>query len=421
LIAEPFATLHSIASSLSKMALRHYDVYIEKTTPSEDSKLVIAQFPALSSQFDIEDPDELTLSIMHKSLKMKIERCDTKVDRNGSRNIYTSSRNSIDDSQLFICKVVNNRLVCQPVSQIVTIRPDFSHLNPKEEIDPNEEIRPVSVKFSANDRHHTQSKSQDKSNMDEAHEEFQEYLFRSLTDKNAKARRDLIFGKHTHIKPDPDAGLVDSKWNINLFVPDIKPKVEKMDTDDIYSMEATATVHQKRLDLIKQRVRDCLTRAKLASFEEIYRFLECYQESALIEQPQLCKKDIIDALNECAVLVQGNWAIKSEILYGDSGDKESTDVTGISINLFTAARDYLLWLFDQKRFVSRPAYAKRVKIPEHDVLELFNQLADYRPNLRKWEFKLKTDRLFILNCPEVVDRQKSIWRVTRNNKLKIFD
>uniref|UniRef100_A0A6G1SN81 DNA-directed RNA polymerase III subunit RPC5 n=1 Tax=Aceria tosichella TaxID=561515 RepID=A0A6G1SN81_9ACAR len=401
------------------MALRKYDVYIERTTPAEDSKLVVVQFPAIKSQLD-RDPDELTLSMMNKSLKMKIELCDVRK----SRNVYLSSSNNIDDSQLFIGKIVNDRLVCHPVTQIVTMRPDFSHLNPKEEVDPNEEIRPVSVKFSANDRHHTQSKFQDRSQPDEELEVFHEYNFRNLRGKYATQRREALFGKQTKIKPDPDADTCcDAKWNIKMFVPDVKPKIEKMDIDSVYSDDTKnkMPIPQKRVDLIKQRVKECLIKAKLASFEEIYRFLECYQENALTEQLPTSKKDIIDALNEYGVLVQGNWAVKSDILYGDSGDRECTDVTGIPINLFTAARDYLLWLFDQKRLVSRPAYSRRVKIPDHDVIELFNQVADYRPNVRKWEFKLKTDKQFMLNCPEVVDRQRAVWRVTRNNKLKIFD
>lgn len=404
------------------MASRSYDVYIQKATPSETSKLVVVQYPALNSQFD-RDPDELTLSVMNKSLKMKVELCDAKVDRVGGRNTYISSKNNMEDSQLFICKVVNDRLVCQPLSQIVTMRPDFSHLNPKEEVDPNEEIRPVSVKFSANDRHHSSSKFRDRFESDEVIEPYQEYSFRNLRGKHSTAQRELLFGKQTMIKPDPDAGDLDSKSNIQLIAPDIKPKIEKMEIDDIYSMDIKPGVSSslKKTDLIKNRVKECLLKAKVASFEEIYRYVETNHEIAPREHSQVFKKEIIDALNEFGVLVQGNWAVKSEILYGDSGDRECTDVTGIPINLFTAARDYLLWLFDQKRLVSRPVYSKKVKMPDHDILELFNQLAEFKSELKEWEFKLKTDSQFMESCPEVVDRQKTVWRVTRNNKLKIFD
>ena len=412
----------ALATIIATMALATYDVHIERTSPAEDSKLVAVQFPAIKSQFD-RDPDELTLSIMNKSLKMRIELRDVNTARNGGKNVYVSTRNNIDDSQLFICKVVNDRLVCQPISQIVTMRPDFSHLNPKEEVDANEEIKPVSVKFSANDRHHSQFKTHERSDPEEELEVYQEYSFRNMRGKHATIQREALFGKQTKIKPDPDADTVDTKLDIKPSIQDIKPKVEKIDMETVYREDTKINmpIPQKRVDLIKLRVKECLVKAKLASFEEIYRFLEHYHEMVLTEQVSICKKDVIDALNEYGVLVQGNWAVKSEVLYGDSGDRESTDVTGISINLFTAARDYLLWLFDQKRLVSRPAYSRRVKIPDHDVIELFKQLADFRPILKKWEFKLKTDKQFMLNCPEVVDRQRAVWRVTRNNKLKIFD
>lgn len=399
------------------MASASYPVHIERNLLNEDNKLIVVQFPAMRSQFE-NDPDSLRLSIKPKSLRMQM-------DIDEGQNIFTSTKSNIDDSQLFICKKVNNKIVCLPVAQICAMRSDFSHLNPKEEIDPREEVRPVSVKFAATDRQQTPSKLLDnKHDVDDINEEYKQLLFKNVRSKYATAQRDALFGKHTRIKPDPDAQPMDVKPDVKL-IPDIKPKIEKMDVDDIYAGTNYASTSQRKSDTVRRRVKECLTKAKLVSYEEVYQFITTYprpptSDNLTDEQIIPNSKDILDALNEYGILVQGNWAIKSEVLYGDSGVRECTDVTGIPINLFTAARDHLLWLFNEKRIVSRPSYSKKVKLPDHDVLELFNQLATFRKEIKKWELKLPTDQKFLDSFPDVVQRQMTFWKVRKANKLAIF-
>lgn len=404
------------------MARASCGVHIEKGVLDEDGKLVVVQFPAMTSQFD-NDPDTIDLSIKPKTTRLRLV-----VESGAQRNAYVSTKNNIDDSQLFVCKRINDRLICVPVSHICTMRSDFSHLNPKEEIDPREEVRPVSVKFASNDRYQSPTKHLTKdAEIDDSTEVFRSLLFKPMKNKFATSQRELLFGKQIKVKPELDHELKHIKPDVELL-PDVKPKVEKIDVDDVYSSSSLKTqIKSEESDLVMKRVKECLTKAKLVSFGEVYQFLINYPklptnyDDASVERTAPNTKDILDALNEYAVLVQGNWAVKSEVLYGDSGVRECTDVTGIPINLFTSARDLLLWSFNQNRTVSRPQYSKRVKIPDHDVLELFNQLAIYKSNTKKWELKLPTDKKFLSNFPDVVQRQTTFWKVRKANKLGIFN
>lgn len=430
------------------MALEAYDVYIETESSPEDQKLIVTQFPAMKSQFD-KDSEKITLSVKPKSMKLKLE-VDLDCNSNSysrekseylarqskpqsfpsklvDKSIYTSTRNNIDDDQLFVCKTVNNRLVCRPVSHFLTMRPDLTHFDLKDEIDPREEVKPVSVKFGATERQGGPSKrAQDKSEELEQTEEYQSFDFTDMRSKDATKLNDTLFGKSTKIKPDPDAEMVDKKPLIQQpNLPDIKPKIEKMDIDSIYSNEnLNLQSSPKKSNVIRSRVKECLMKAKIVSFEEVYNFIKGYREVPKAHRHEdrvsINTKDILDGLNEYAILVQGNWAIKSEVFYGDSGERESTDVTGIPINLFTAARDYLIWLFNQDRIISRPEFTAKVKIPDHDVLELFNQLSNFRKDIKKWELKLPTDQKFIDNFPEVVQRQATFWKVRKANKFSAF-
>lgn len=428
------------------MGKHHFDLYIERDISLSD-ELIVVQTLAIKSPFDNE-PDRIHLNIKPKSMKLKLDLnlntnssnyCRDKAEtlarvskpnlfpaKQVDKNFYTSTRNCVDDDQLFVCKVVDDRLICRPVAHFLTMRSDLSHFDLKDEIDPKEEVKPVSVKFASSERQGSSTRQRETcEGVDEESEEFQQLKFKAMSSRDATSQRNLLFGGQARVKPDPDAQEeVEFKPNLTSNI-DVKPKIERMDVDDIYaSVNEEFQSSPKKSNIIRHRVKECLRKAKLVSFEEVYLFLRNYREfdkgSPRKDSLPVNTKDIIDALNEYAVLVQGNWAIKSETLHGDSGDRERTDVTGISINLFTAARDYLLWLFTQNRIVSRPDFAKRVRIPDYDILEIFNQLATFRSDIKKWELKLPTDTKFLEQFPEVVQRQSSLWKVRKASKLSIF-
>lgn len=435
------------------MAKVRYDVHIEESA-DPDSSLVLMRFPAMRSQF--ENPaDLIRLSIKPKNMKVKLgveldrtsnsfneERAKALGHKSVSKtfnnpdnlvdmNFYTSTKTPVEDNQLFVAKIVNNKLVCRPISHILTMRSDLSHLDVKEELDIKEEVRPVSVKFAAPERQHAPAKPREEAQeVDEDSEEYIPLNYKTMTSREADSQRKALFGQWMpKIKKDPDCenDNEDEKMDVS-FLPDVKPKIEKDDPCDIYSNEMAnvgeATSNQgspkkSASNIVKQRVKDCLLRAKIVSFEEVYNYIR--DTSNYPDQVPISQKSILDALNEFALLVQGNWAVKSEILYGDSSEKDCTAVTGISINLFIAARDYLLWLFSQERMVSRIEYSRRVKMPDHDILELFKQLATLRDDNKKWELKLPTDNRFLTKFPEVAQRQLQYWRVRVANKCSIFN
>jgi len=422
------------------MAKLKYDLYITHGTTDSDGPLVLVKFPAMRSQFDT-SADRIHLEMKPKSMQLRI---DIKLDPSSSsycteqahalagksipktftegqvnRNSFSSSNVSVENDQLFVCKVIDDRLMCCPVSHILTMRSDFSHFDLKEEVDIKEEVRPVSVKFAGPDRQNAPSRSYNCQQENDPSDEYQPLNFKCIDSRCSSKQRVLLFGQQMpKVKPDPDAESIDKKPDINL-IPDIKPKIERMDLDDLYSDETMGQRESRTSHQIKQLVKECLLKAKLVSFEEIHQFIRLPSNSK--HPSNYNNKDVLDALNECALLVQGNWAVKSELLYGDSSERDCTDVTGVSINLFIAARDYLLWLFTQDRLVNRKIYTSRVRLPDHDVLELFNQLATFKSDIRRWELKLPSDVRFIEKFPDIVQRHVSFWKVRRANKLSIFD
>lgn len=431
------------------MAKQKYDLHIESNDFDDDSSLALIRFPAMRSQFE-NKAEDIQLSIKPKSLQTKLEVDIDSSSENFSqtaaqslasksnpktfpqasvdRNFYSSTRIPIEDGQLFVGRIVNNKIVCRPISNIITMRSDLSHFDPKEEVDPKEEIRPISVKFAAPDRQHTSLRNQDNQlEPDDPLDEYRNFKYSPLDSRKSASQRSVLFGKQVpKVKRESGEDSVDVKPTIPLrpLIPDIKPKVEKKEFDEIYTQQQTSQQlnSPKKSNQVKHWVKNCLLKAKIVSFEEVYRFIRAKQSSSSGKDNfQLNNKDILDALTDLALLVQGIWAVKSELLYGDSSERDCTDVTGISINYFIAARDYLLWLFTQTRVVSRLEFSRQVRMPDYDILDLFNQLATFKSDIKKWELKLPTDNRFLEEFPDVVQRQAALWKVKKANKLSIFE
>lgn len=398
------------------MIKHRYDVYLNG---GSDASLVLMRFPAMKSQFD-NPADQIQLTIKPKSYQLRLEVAR---DPNGpnfcpdrahgqNSNIYTSTKTNLEDSQLYVCKLFGGRLICHPISSLLTLRSDFSHFNIRDETT-SEEIRPVSVRLAAPERQVLSSRVRE-TDQEDPLDEPKTLSYASLLSRDSSQQRMSLF---RFCKPDPDAEPEDRKPFIipppAVGLEDRKPSiVPPLDTElEDRKPFVVSQPDVKVSKTIKQRVKDCLLKAKLISFEEA---------RISTSDSNIASRDIVDALTEYAILVQGNWVVKSEILHGDSSVVDCTDVTGVSIRLFNAARDYLLWLFDQKRFVSRIEFINNVRIPDHDVLELFKELGTLNQETKLWEFKLPRDVKFLEDFAHVAQKQAALWKIRRANKLSIF-
>lgn len=437
------------------MATRRYDLHIEDDCDKSDNPLVLMKFPAMRSQLD-NASNAINLSLKPYSFKLNLQidlnakssnynqdKADylagksipsTFPNHTVDKNFFTSYKHEQKNEQLYIAQLVNDRIICRPLTHMVTMRSDLKHFDVKEEVEFKEEVKPVSIKFAAPERPNQANKKsavKDEVNPDIPDDE--KFLSYKPPDSfQANSTRSFLFGVPVvKVKPDPDAEPADIKPQ--FFHPDIKPKIEKMDVDDIYQdRPSEEEVPQNAADVVtsnanenpapslqstvKRLVKDCLMKAKIANFEEIHRYINDRKSPNI---HAISNKDVLDSLTDNGVLVQGVWAIKSEVLYGDN-NKDRTPVTGISIKLYVAARDFLLWLFTKNRYVSRVEYTKRVRIPDYDTKQLFNELAVLNSETRVWELLLPTDERFIAQFPDVVQRQNTFWKVRRANKLAMF-
>ncbi|RWS04069.1 DNA-directed RNA polymerase III subunit RPC5-like protein [Dinothrombium tinctorium] len=166
------------------------------------------------------------------------------------------------------------------------------------------------------------------------------------------------------------------------------------------SSKANSLQPTKTLSLSEQ-VRTMIVNAKVLCFSELKDYLgNLYDESTVLRY-----------LQQYAMLVQGNWVVKSEILYPKESGIAISPLTGIPIDVLCRVRDYIMWLFTQSHNISRKQILSVTKIPEADLLMILKQMSVYNAETKLWDFILPVDNDFIKRYSDVVTRQKMLWEV----------
>ncbi|XP_045609667.2 DNA-directed RNA polymerase III subunit RPC5-like [Procambarus clarkii] len=160
---------------------------------------------------------------------------------------------------------------------------------------------------------------------------------------------------------------------------------------------------------LHDRVKTVMINACVASFGELLGVFGYGNsvESAL---------SVLKVLQQVAVLVQGNWVVKSDILY----PKDSRSESGVPNELIQRGRDYVLYLFTKSTSVVRAEVADVVGLPASDLKDILCGVSRCRGSRTTWEFLLPTDSTFMKKYPDVVQRQQMIWQSRSEQLSHIF-
>eukprot|EP00794_Sanderia_malayensis_P009129 gene9129-10102_t len=151
----------------------------------------------------------------------------------------------------------------------------------------------------------------------------------------------------------------------------------------------------KKLDIADQ-IKALLINAKVIHHHHLISLLG----------PSLDEKTILKGLHNYAILVQGCWVVKSEIIY----PKGSTlKASGTDAEIIWPARDYVLWRFNHKRMLERKDIISVIRIPSEELRDMLEQVARQKPP-HGWEFRLPTDSDFLHKHPEVIKSQLQVWK-----------
>ncbi|XP_064478895.1 DNA-directed RNA polymerase III subunit RPC5-like isoform X2 [Ornithodoros turicata] len=124
---------------------------------------------------------------------------------------------------------------------------------------------------------------------------------------------------------------------------------------------------------------------------------------------------IVRSLQQVAVLVQGCWVVKSEVLY----PKDSfSPQTGVSADILCRSRDYVMWLYTQSRHIVQQKLVDTIRLPPEDVKMMLSSMGRLTP--QGWEFLLPYDKNFVSRHSDVVQRQQMLWDAKQQYLSKSF-
>jgi len=163
-----------------------------------------------------------------------------------------------------------------------------------------------------------------------------------------------------------------------------------------------------------ERIKALMRSVRAIRFTELLSVLKSLGEQQSISSHEFIQ-DVLRHVQHCAVLIQGCWVVKSEMLYA----KDSvSDQTGASSNVLRSARDYILYRFHQEvradeRVVTRRDVAEHVApLSTEDEREILDKIARRSAVKRGWEFRFERDADFLAGeyYRHVSKAQESYWQ-----------
>ncbi|KAG0712422.1 DNA-directed RNA polymerase III subunit RPC5 [Chionoecetes opilio] len=317
--------------------------------------------------------------------------------------VLTSSKALSDASRYAVGVMRDDSLHLSPITTVLALRPSFSYLDQADKhSDDEEKIKKVTVRFEKPETEKSR-KAKEKSYgflLRKIHEEpWIEVDYHKFGGEHSDFERRKLYCQYEDEHID-QFSLEPAEYMKHLVPP----------TEEVQIIAPGLPAHlMSRAALISlplhDRVKTVMVNAGVASFVELLAVLGM---GATTESSQ----SVLKVLQQVAVLVQGNWVVKSDIIYL----KDSKSESGVPNDLIQRGRDYLLYLFTKATSVTRGEVADVVGLPNNDLKEILRGVSRYRGARSIWEFFLPTDTAFLNKYSDVVQRQQMIWQ-SRSEQL----
>nr|CAG4651048.1 EOG090X07NA [Simocephalus serrulatus] len=339
---------------------------------------------------------------------------------------YTSTKALLDPGRFAVGILVDNELHINPIHGILHVKPSFPYLDKSDKTlketgveaesgDEEEVAEQITVKFARTETERSKTLREksygflQKKNAEEPWIHTKFYPCHSEESKLEKNR--LICGK-----PDStvqNITLPKEKYISNL----IGPSLENEEVQKQLTLGSVSMFQIRKMPQLVDKVKHLMANVKLISFNQLCNILEIVHETQKLE--------LLKSLQQVAELVQGNWVVKSEILF-PSAEKDKPGklcgITGIHPDIMSKARDYFasvnfqLHMYTTSRFVNRKAVTVATKIPSEEMKVILEQIALKTKD--GWEFRLPYDQAFVDKYPEVV-RRHELMNKAKQKQLQI--
>ncbi|XP_070581554.1 DNA-directed RNA polymerase III subunit RPC5-like [Ptychodera flava] len=408
------------------------DVYLSKGLAE---KLYLLQYPVRPSSMAYDDFEVTSARVKPKQQKFELEMsldtrspnyCHSKGEQialnvdgmnkaSGAtynsdvmdKQVLTSSHTASSVSRYCAGLLKDGELHLTPLQGIVQLRPSFKYLDKadvrvKQEKsadtegessqDEEEEAKPVMVKFARPETDQAKAKrlaSWQYLEQKRSEEPWVDLNYHHIDDVASEVEYNQLYSQGN------DFEVTEFGTSPKGYLAMLMPEEESSDIKMPQMPSNVLSMTQLKTMPLADQVRALLTSAKVLRFSQLLTLVS----------PVTDQTAVLRALQQVAVLVQGCWVVKSEVLY----PKDSISAnSGVSAEILSRGRDYIMWKFTQSRYVIRKEIAMVTRLPSEDIKEMLEQMSRMQVN-QGWQFLIEYDSVFVSKFPEVVQRQQMLW------------
>ncbi|XP_075421525.1 DNA-directed RNA polymerase III subunit RPC5 isoform X2 [Ascaphus truei] len=406
--------------------VQEIDVFLAKSLAE---KLYLFQYPVRPASMTYDGVTHLSSKIKPKQQKVELEMainamspnyCRSKgeqialnVDGTGSDETSTYSSKLMDKQTFSSIQAANTtsryaaaiyrkgELHLTPLHGILQLRPSFSYLDKADskyrereaaneagdssQDEGEEDVKQVTVRFSRPESEQARQRrvqSYEFLQKKQAEEPWVHLHYSNVKDSRSEHERQYLLCQNTGMAENTELIKSSSEYLAMLMPPSVEEEKEKpVAPSNMLSMAQLRTLP------LADQIKILLKNVKAIPFANLMGLMAAGTESI----------PVLRCIQQVAMLVQGNWVVKSDVIY----PKESSSPhSGVSAEVLCRGRDFVLCQEDVKDFLEHMAVARINK---------------------GWEFMLPYDEDFVKKHPDVIQRQNMLWKGIQSKLEKVFN
>ena len=336
--------------------------------------------------------------------------------------VLTSSPSGSEISRYAVGVLRNNELHLTPLRSIIQLRPNYTYVDSQavklaaemsaaagaDSSEGEDDARPVTVRFKPHESEDALARrmaSYEYHQQQVDEEAWVPVQHFPVGSEESEMERRQLFADH-----------VDASLGSEFYMSPADYQKQLISKTEAEVSTAVSTLPNSVLSLaalktmtFADRIRALMHSVRTIRFTELLAVLK-----SLIEpSSSLDGLEVLRHLQQYAVLIQGCWVVKSDVLYVRDSASEST---GTPADDLCRARDFVLWRFEQGHSISRKEIAAAtVRLATEDEREILDKIARRSATGRSWEFRMERDAEFLGDerYRQVIKRQENLWQQWR--------
>uniref|UniRef100_A0AAY4BHT1 DNA-directed RNA polymerase III subunit RPC5 C-terminal domain-containing protein n=1 Tax=Denticeps clupeoides TaxID=299321 RepID=A0AAY4BHT1_9TELE len=423
--------------------VQEIDVYLAKSLVD---KLYLFQYPVRPSSMSYDDATHLSAKIKPKQQKVELEVALDTMSPNycrskGEQIALNVDGTSFEDSSTYSIKMMDKQtfssiqattntsryaaaifrkgeLHLTPLQGILQMRPSFSYLDKADnkhrereaaneagdssQDEAEDDVKQITVRFSRPESEQARQRrvqSYEFLQKKQAEEPWVLLHYHGLKDSRSEHERQYLYCQSMAGSDNTELVKTPGEYLSMLMPPVSEEKaVMPMGPSNVLSMAQLRTLP------LGDQVKTLMKNVKVMPFANLMGLLASGTDCTAV----------LRCIQQVAMLVQGNWVVKSDVLYPKNS---CSPHSGVPSEVLCRGRD-LVVIFGFVRGYGTLRVARQ--LPPEDVKDFLEQMSASRIN-RGWEFLLPSDTDFIKKHPDVVQRQNMLWLGIQSKLEKVFN